>query len=301
MNTHNLSSEGGRLVEAPAGCSVLSEKPFIIKNSFASHPLFEEARLKRLLRTLPREHIEIRAVQTVETNDGGYRRVERLTDADPVDTFERLGEQTRWMLVHKCWLHDPEYAEMMKQFVRDLSETVADVPDKNGLSDLGCWLVFSSPGCVVHFHADPDQSFLNQIRGTKTVHLYPAKVISEPVLEKITYTQDQGIVPYQPEYEASAFPPTLLVPGESVFLPLFAPHRVTNGDDVSISLNVGFQIPHSRGRNALHNVNFELRRLGLQPAPYNQRPAIDSIKKRMLLLMRVKNRVFKFMKPKVTQ
>jgi len=297
MSETNSLRERRGLVNAPAGSSVLSESPFKIKNSLAGHPLFEDSRLKRLLRTLPREHIEIRAVQSLDTNDGGYRRGERLTDADPVETFEQLGEKPSWMLLHESWIHDPEYGELMRQYVRDLAETVSDIGGDP--SDLGCWLFFSSGRCVVHFHADPDQSFLNQIRGSKTIYVYPAKTIPEPAVEKLVYTHNQGAVTYQPEYETSLFPPVQMVPGETVFLPLFAPHRVINDDDICVSFNVGFHTRESRRRRAVHIVNLEMRRLGLQPAPYDQRPGIDSIKNQMYQALRVRNKFFKFLKPEV--
>jgi len=296
-NTISLCDRDG-LVGAPAGRSVLSESPFKISNSLASHPLFEDGRLKRLLRALPRDQVEIRAVQSQDTNDGSYRRGEMLKDADPVETFSRLGEKPTWMLLHRTWIHDPEYGELMRQYMRDLAATVSDVGADP--SDLGCWLFFSSGKCVVHFHADPDQSFLNQIRGSKTVYVYPAKTISESAVEKLAYTHNQGAVTYKAEYETSLFPPVHMVPGDTVFLPLYAPHRVINDDDICVSFNVGFHTRKSRRRRAVHIVNLEMRRFGLHPAPYNERPGLDSIKSQMYLAVRARNKFFKFLKPEDT-
>ena len=298
MTTTILLREQNGLIEKTDGCSVLSESPFKIRNSLIGHPLFEDARLKRLLLTLPRDRVEIRAVQSLGTNDGSYRRGEMLKDADPIETFERLAERPSWMLLHETWIHDTEYGELMRQYVRDLTATVSDIGDDP--SDLGCWLFFSSGRCVVHFHADPDQSFLNQIRGSKTVYVYPAKTVPESAVEKLVYTHNQGTVTYQPEYEASMFPPVHLGPGESVFLPLFAPHRVVNDDDICVSFNVGFHTRKSRRRRAVHIFNLEMRHLGLRPAPYNQHPGVDSVKKQMYLAVRAKNKFFKFLKPEVT-
>ena len=63
-----------RLVEGAGKCGALSEAPFKIRNFLVGHPLFEGNRLKRLLRTLPRDQVEIRAVQLLGADDGGYRR-----------------------------------------------------------------------------------------------------------------------------------------------------------------------------------------------------------------------------------
>jgi hypothetical protein len=286
------------LVEGAEKCGALSEAPFKIKNSLIGHPLFEDTRLKRLLRTLPRDQVEIRAVQLLGADDGSYRRGELLNDADPVDTFERLAEKPTWMLLHESWIHDPEYAELIRQYVRDLSETIAGV--NNDISDLGCWLFLSSGECVVHFHADPDQSFLNQIRGSKTVFVYPAKILPELTVERLVYTGNQGVVTYDPEYEAAMFPPVHLEPGETTFLPLFAPHRVINDGGISVSINIGFHTRESRRRRNVHLVNLEMRRLGLRPAPFNLRPAVDSVKQRMSLAIRAKNKFFRLLRPEVT-
>lgn len=287
-----------RMVEGAGNCSAFSEAPFKIRNSLVGHPLFEDDRLKRLLRTLPRDQVEIRSVQLFGADDGGYQRGELLKGVDPVDTFERLAEKPAWMLLHKSWVHDPEYAELAGQYLRDLSETIAGVG--GAISDLGLWLFLSSGKCVVHFHADPDQSFLNQIRGSKTVFVYPTKILPEPTVERLVYTGNQGAVTYEPEYEAAVFPPISLAPGESVFLPLFAPHRVINDDGVSVSINIGFHTRESRRRKNVHLVNLEMRRMGLRPAPFNLRPAMDSVKQRMILAVRAKNKFFRSLRPEVT-
>jgi hypothetical protein len=287
-----------RLIEIPPQKSAVNPAPFRAANRLVGHPLFEDQRIKKLLRTLPRQRIEIRDVQTLATNDGSYKRGAMLTDVDPVDTFERLGEKPGWMLLHESWIHDPDYAQLAKDYMQDVSETLAGVGDDT--SDLGCWIFLSSGKCVVHFHADPDQSFLNQIRGGKTVFVYPASVVPEDAAEKLVYTEDQAAVPYRPEYEPHMFPPVHIGPGESVFLPLYAPHRVTNDDGVSISLNVGFQTRISRRSRTVRLVNLEMRQLGLRPSPIDRRPVVDSVKARMHILFRAKNKFFRSLKPKVT-
>ena len=297
MIASNLTGARPRLMECTAGSSVLSEAPFKVRNNLVGHPLFEDARIKKLLRTLPRERVEIRDVKPLGTEDGSYRRGEMLKDADPVDTFERLGEKSSWMLLHEIWIHDPEYGQLLKDYVQDLTATVRDIGD--AVSDLGCWMFLSSGRCVVHFHADPDQSFLNQIRGSKTVYVYPARVIPQEAIEKLAYTEDQGAVTYRPEYEASLYAPAHLGPGESVFLPLYAPHRVTNDDGISVSLNVGFHTQRSRQRRTVHLFNLELRQFGLRPTPYAARPLMDAMKARMHLACRAKNKFFKSLKPQV--
>jgi hypothetical protein len=284
-----------RLIKIPQGYHLSSESAFKARNSLVGHPLFEEQRIKLSLRRLPRHEIEIRTVQR-DNNGCGYLRGEVLPDADPLRTFERLGETPRWMLCHHLWTYDPEYRELMYQFASDLIETFPGMGDHSDLSDLGCWLFISSGKTIVHFHADPDQSFLNQVRGSKTIYNYPAKILPEPSVENLVYLYDQNAVTYQPEYEQTAFPPVKLAPGESTFIPLYAPHEVVNGDEICISLNIGFHTRMSRRRRAVHLLNFEMRGLGLHPAPYGRYPIVDSVKIRIPAAFRVKNKILKSFK-----
>jgi hypothetical protein len=160
-------------------------------------------------------------------------------------------------------------------------------------------MFLSSGKSVVHFHADPDQSFLNQIQGSKTVFVYPVDVLPEPTIEKLVYSNNQGHVTYSPSYESSMFPPAHLAPGESVFLPLYAPHRVINDDGVSISWNVGFHTRSSRKRRAVHLVNLELRSLGLTPSAFGHHHMRDSLKAQSLSAFRAKNKLFRGLRPHV--
>jgi hypothetical protein len=132
---------------------------------------------------------------------------------------------------------------------------------------------------------------LNQVRGSKTVYTYPARVLPESTIENLVRSGDQGAVKYLPEYEQSLNPPVVLNPGESIFLPLYAPHRVINDDVPCISWNVGFNTRKSLRRKKVHLVNFELRKLGVSVSPYDQSRALDTIKRFAHFGFRVKNKV----------
>jgi hypothetical protein len=136
-----------------------SDAPFKIRNGLSSHPLFEPERIKKLLQTLPGQFIEIRKVQLSDRHDGMYLRGERLTDVDPVRTFEELLEKPAWMLLHQTWTHDPDYAALLRDYLATLAEHFQEMQPT--VSDTGCWMLLSSGKSVVHFHSDPDQSFLN--------------------------------------------------------------------------------------------------------------------------------------------
>jgi hypothetical protein len=294
--TPSASAGRASIVERPADVPpVFGDAPFKIRNRLPEHPLFEPARIKKLLRTLPRERVEIRRVEVASTSTG-YKRGPMDREIDPVAAFEALEERPTWMLLHDTWKHDADYAKLIEEYLADLAECF---PEARGpLSDMGCWMFLSSGKSVVHFHADPDQSFLNHVKGGKTVYVYPSRILPEAQVEKLVYFQDQGVVTYDPAYEAAMYAPVHLTPGDSVFLPLYAPHRVTNDDGVCISWNVGFNTPRSRRRREAHCVNLELRHLGLSPSPYGKHARVDAMKARMRLPFRVKNKFVPAWRPK---
>ncbi len=285
-----MSAPREPLVAWSEGPAPLPDRPVTLRNRLPGHPLFEPERIKELLRRLPRERIEIRAVERTGAHDGAYRRGPMLDD-DPVEAFEGLARRPTWMLLHDTWKHDPDYRDLREAYLEDLSACFPELRD--GIYNMGCWMFLSSGGGVVHFHADGDQSFLNHVAGGKTVYVYPARILDETTIETLLHEQDQGAVVYDPRYEAECFEPVHLTPGDSVYLPLYAPHRVTNDDDICISWNVGFDTRASRRRRRVHLVNHDLRRMGFRPRPAGRSPLRDGIKARMHLPIRAKNKLLR--------
>jgi hypothetical protein len=60
--------------------------------------------------------------------------------------------------------------------------------------------------------------------------------------------------------------PFELGPGEAVYVPVMAPHYVTNGPEVSVSISVTWRSPWSYAESDARRFNAMLRRVGIEPA-----------------------------------
>jgi hypothetical protein len=239
------------------------DAPFAFQSRLTHHPLFTDERIERLLaraRRLAPELLEIREAQADALP--GYGRARRVGD-EPVSVFRALASCPRWINVQHVERIDPDFAELHREIVRELARSIA--PMRPHVLDSGAFLILSSPRVQVHFHADPDQSVLSQIRGQKRLHMYTASAVSEVELEALVRTEDHGVIPWSSRIEGAAFPPIDLHAGESAFLPIYAPHRVENGPDVSVSLSVGFHTEASRRRKLALLLDDRLRGRGLLP------------------------------------
>jgi hypothetical protein len=165
---------------------------------------------------------------------------------------------------------------------------------------LGESLIFlNSPRRLTAYHLDLESNFLLQVAGTKLVHVHDCadrSVTPHEELENFCGGDHNGAI-FKPEREREAHFYEL-TPGHGVHFPSTAPHWVENGDDVSISININFDLVSIHRRmKRVYSVNRVIRRLGMRPTPPGASPLRDALKERAspgvdwaLNLMHGKNR-----------
>jgi ribosomal protein S18 acetylase RimI-like enzyme len=255
----------------------LPADPVTFRNGMAAHPLFTDERIRRLLARVPSDRVEIRNVTTAADGSGSFApRPERVVDLSAVEAFDRWRERPLWINVQHIERFDPDYAVFLEQYLKELARSFPEMLPK--VDDVGAFLILSSGGSNVHFHADPDASFLNQIRGSKHVHTYPASVLPEKIVEDLVFTKDHAATSYDPAYEPHKHPEIHLTAGTSMLIPLYAPHRIVNDPEPSVSLSVGFHTARTMARTKAHLVNRALRARGFDVTPHGRRPVVDELK-----------------------
>jgi hypothetical protein len=189
--------------------------------------------------------------------------------------LQSLDTAGAWLRLTRVDEIDEDFRDICEAFYADLSKLMSrDV--KSQVMKTFVTLFISSPGKVTPYHMDHTWNFLLQIGGRKTVHLFDQndpRVLrqedkEEWYMQKSCFSQNKAVEDIA--YELS--------PGDGVHHPVNAPHWVQNGPEVSVSLSFGLCLHASNDDAKIHQMNFLLRRLGLNPLPPHQSPWRDSVK-----------------------
>jgi hypothetical protein len=246
--------------------SAANKADFGLQSLVATHnlhqsDLFTDSALIDLLDRFPRQHLYALSMGTDPA------RIEnRLALHDGVSGAELLRAVKNgrlWLNATQVDTADRRYRELIDHLYAQLA---AQVPGFYPLASRGTLLI-SSPRALVYYHADGPASALWHIRGRKRIWIYPAldgRYIRREFLEDIFAGVRHEYLPYESAYEEAAVSYEL-GPGQWATWPQNAPHRVTNLDDVNVSLSTEHFTPQTRRRSQVYVANrFFRTRLGLQ-------------------------------------
>lgn len=248
----------------------LNAQPFTIAHHLQKHPLFELPRLIELACKLPENDVEFSSGNVpVELDPSKTPR----TGLSIEETLRRIDTCGAWMVL-KSVEREPEYESLMNACLDEVmqsSEAVAPGMKRR------CGFIFvSSPGSVTPFHFDQEYNFLMQIRGQKTVHVFPRSIIPEEEVEA-RFALSHRNLRYQDSFQKTARTFDLQ-PGQGLHIPIAAPHWVQNGTGVSVSYSITFHTPASEKKSALHRLNSHIRRIGITPAAVGKSEIRDGAK-----------------------
>jgi hypothetical protein len=256
--------------------------PFLVRHHLAGHELFSLSRLVELSTRLPASRVEYNAGDVPLTLDPAKTP---RTGLSAQETIRRIRECKSW-LVLKNVEQDPAYGELLDRCLAEVGGLSRAVSP--GMIDRESFIFVSSPGSVTPYHMDPEENFLLQIQGSKTIRVFDPSdrsVLSEGEVERFYSGAHRNLV-FRDEIGAKArvFE---LSPGLGVHVPPTAPHWVQNGGEVSVSYSITFQTKASLRRAHAHRVNAGLRRWGLRPSPVGRSPLRDGLKQ---LVFKAKSR-----------
>ncbi|MEQ8935902.1 MAG: cupin-like domain-containing protein, partial [Amphiplicatus sp.] len=172
---------------------------------------------------------------------------------------------------------DADYAAAMEECLSEIAPAAAKTTGQM-YKKIG-FIFVSSPGAVTPLHLDPEHNILMQIKGTKRIHIYPAKKGFIPAEHHENYhvgTAHRNLR-HRPEFDA-LMEAHDLAPGDAVYIPVKAPHWVKNGDAPSISFSITWRSRASDNEARLRLANHAVRRLGGRPPEPGEAPLRDAAK-----------------------
>ncbi|SCW77064.1 Cupin-like domain-containing protein [Sphingobium faniae] len=190
-----------------------------------------------------------------------------LTPGETIRTIETNGS---WAVL-KNVERDPTYGALLDQVLAELEPLVAR---RTGpMLHREAFIFLSSPGSVTPFHMDPEHNILLQIRGAKTMTVFPARdeELVPPRKSEDFHNGGHRNLVWQDGFMAQGIP-VLLEPGDAIHVPVKAPHFVRNGPAVSVSLSVTWRSERSVAEGELHSFNALLRRWKMPVGTVSARP-----------------------------
>lgn len=250
---------------------------FLFDHGLAHHPLFDLPSLLALANRIPKhkdfvywQNGRVRVNDRWEANPG-----KRLTLEE---TVMGIADNDS-LVILKHAEQDPVFGRTLQEILQRIFSFVS--PRAQDDIVLGESLIFlTSPKRTTAYHLDLESNFLLQIAGTKLVHVHDCAdraVTPHEELENFCGGDYNGAV-FKPA-QAGAAHSYALPPGHGVHFPSTAPHWVDNGDDVSISININFDlISIHRRLKRIYSMNRLMRRAGLHPSPPGGSRWVDAVK-----------------------
>jgi hypothetical protein len=276
MATQTLQRTSGNLLtklDQSTFDAKFNRQPFTVGHNLVDHPLFSLPRLIELAQKLPQRKVEYNSGNLPVSQDPSKTPLNGLSIPE---TIRRIEECKSWMVLKNVELDD-EYSDLLSNCLAEIRGCSDHVSP--GMKHQAGFIFISSPGSVTPYHIDPENNFLLQIRGSKTVYMFPQndrELLTEENLEAF-FTGGHRNLPFEDWYNTRSEKFELL-PSDGLHFPVAAPHWVQNGPEVSISFSVTFQTKDSTDRRSLHRLNKSLRKFGLKPSNVGASPLRDRMK-----------------------
>lgn len=262
-----------RMIEVTPGSikEAMPKTSFRVAHKLADHPLFRLDRLAQLAASLPADRVEFNG-PVAPNQDPNLTPSNGMT---PEETVRRIEQAKSWMVL-KNVESDPEYKALLDACLDQVADQTGGL--MGGARQRQAFIFVTSPGNVTPFHSDPELNFLLQVRGNKRMSLF------DPSDREVVSAEDSELypgkhrnLPYDDGFEAKAMHQHI-EPGEGIFVPIFAPHWVQNGDEVSVSFSITWHTEETDRLVKLSYVNAMLRRFGMPQGEAGAIPVWDDVK-----------------------
>ncbi len=249
------------------------EQPVLLGHGLVGHPLLRLDALAALAQRIRPVDAEYNRGDVPVGLDPGDTPSNGLSVAETIRSIEQCGS---WMVL-KFVEQDPLYRALLAETLSALEPIVA--PATGRMLKQEAFVFISSPHAVTPFHFDPEHNILIQIRGTKTMNVFPAgdEALVSGEAHEAFHNGGHRNLPWRDDFarRGQAF---ALAPGDALYVPVKAPHWVRNGPDVSISFSVTWRSEWSYKEEYARRMNAVLRKAGMRPAAPKRHPHQNHVK-----------------------
>lgn len=234
----------------------LGRSTVIAEHNLVENQLFGDASLEAILDDYPADRLFALTMGNDPLRSSDNERLDH-SDVSGSELLAAVRKGRMWLNVTGIDLVDARF----RRLTDDLYAAVAEQVPGAMATETHATLLISSPSAMVYYHVDGPPSYLWHIRGEKRLWVYPAldvSLLARDLLEDVFAGVRQEYVPFEHEFDARAevFD---LVPGQVAMWPQNAPHRITNGNSLNVSLVTDHFSPEARRRARVYSANQFLR------------------------------------------
>jgi hypothetical protein len=233
------------------------KEPLRVHHNAHQSPLFTDEALAELIEKSSRENYYVNTMKR-GAKDRSSRREGEIRGLSGREVMDAVAKGHIWIMLLNPEKVVPAYGQLLEQIYSEIQDNVPDLKVlKKKIS-----ILISSPNIPVFYHCDLAGQTLWQVRGEKTVYVYPNRepYLPQPNLEKIILNEAHEIsLPYDPEWDKAASSFTIR-PGDMLNWQLYAPHRIQNGNCLNVSFTTEHVTPNVRRNFAVNFANGILRR-----------------------------------------
>jgi Cupin-like domain len=244
-----------------AFAAIYPETPGLVRHALADHPMFTLEALAQLATRMRPQDVEYNRGDLPIGIDFDEVPGNGLSIVDTIRGIETNGS---WMVL-KFVEQDPAYRTLLAETLAMLDPVL--LKTTGPMLKQEAFVFLSSPNSVTPLHFDPEHNILLQLRGTKTMTVFPAddEEIAPGEAHEAFYTgKRHRNLPWDDAYAGRGQRFDLVV-GDGIYVPLMAPHWVQNGPGVSISFSVTWRSAATYREAEARAMNAILRNAGLTP------------------------------------
>ena len=242
---------------------VFSKRLLVTEHNLHKRKMFSDDGLAELLDRYPREEF---GLYTMDNSAYGTKESFRsglVGNLNGEEILEAVKRGLLWINLRNANHHLKDYADLCDEMFGELESNTPGL--KTRKRDLG--VLISSPNARVFYHLDIPLVTLWQIKGEKTLYVYPtgSPFIKDEQLEGIVLQETEEEIDYRSEFDSDA-EVVKMKPGVMAAWPQNAPHRIDNGDCINVSLSCEYMtLPALVRANALYTNGVLRRRYGRNP------------------------------------